>query len=283
MSSARPPMTGPEAGTAGPAPGRERRAWERYQLGGAEGKLIYRHAAMPCRFIDISLGGCCVRTEKRFTDGALAKVEVAFDLHGMPQRMRGITQWTSRENQLGIRFVHATPQDKNQFAALLTGLIDTAAAEAVREAVTAAAAASVAGVPARPPAADASQSAHPPQQACDSNTGDSSTGDSSTIEFEPDESQAVVHFVKDGSEVAGTVVDLSLDGCTLHMVRPFNLGIYVRVEISLHVRGLILQLAGVSQEIHDRHTVAFRFLDVSRRRREELIQIVQEMRAAKKE
>jgi hypothetical protein len=226
---------------------------------------------MPFRFVDISLGGCCVRTEKRFTDGALAKIEVVFDLHGIPQRIGGITQWTGRKNEIGIRFLHATPQDKNEFAALLTGLIDVAAAEAVREAVGVAASASAAVAPAPPPAANASQSTPPP------------AGDLTVIELESGESQAVVHFVKDGSEVAGTVVGLSLDGCTLHMVRPFNLGIYVRVEISLHVLGLILQLAGVSQEIHDKHTVAFRFLDVSRRRREELTQIVEEMRAAKKE
>ena len=265
-------MTSPEGRTVSPAAGRERRAWERYQFGESAGKLIYRHAALPCRFIDISLGGCCVRTEKRFADGALAKLEVVFALHGLPQRIRGITQWTGRKNELGIRFVFATPQDKNEFAALLTGLIDEAAAEAVKEATGAAAVASSAGVPARLPGAGVPQLAPPQPQA----------RDSAPMELDSGESQAVVHFVKDGSEVAGTVVDLGLEGCTLRVVRPFNLGIYVRVEISLHVRGLILQLAGVSQEIHDKHTVAFRFLDVSPRRREELAQLVEEMRAAKK-
>jgi hypothetical protein len=168
--------------------------------------------------------------------------------------------------------VYATPQDKNQFAALLTGLIDAAAAEAVREAVGSAAptGSPVASVPAGPAAANTSQST--PRQEASGCTA---------IELVPDESQAVVHFVKDGSQVAGSVVGLSLEGCTLRVVRPFNLGIYVRVEISLHVRGLILQFAGVSQEIHDKHTVAFRFLDVSRRRGEELMQVIEEMRAAK--
>jgi hypothetical protein len=266
-------LTGTEAGAGGTSPGRERRVWERYQLDDAEGKLVYRQVAMPCRIVDISLGGCCIRTQKRFTEGALAKVEVTFALHGIAQRIGGITQWTGRENQIGIRFVYATPQTKNDFAALLTGLIDAAAVETLKEAVASAAivSAPAANAPAQPLAAHASQATQ--QQA----------GDLAAMELVEGESQAVVHFVKDGSEIAGTIVDLSLEGCTLRLVRPFTVGIYVRVEISLHVRGLILQLAGVSQEIHDKYTVAFRFLDVSRRRSEELAQVVEEVRAAKKE
>ena len=257
-------MAESNAGAGGKRSGRERRSWERYGFGEAQGKLLYGHAAMSCRFIDISLGGCCVRTEKRFAAGALAKLEVLFDLHGMPQRIAGITQWTGKGNELGIRFVHATPQAKNQFAALLTGLIDETAAAAVKEAV-----ATAASAPVQSQLAGSVQAADV-----------SKAGEHSAVESAQDESQAVVHFLKDGSQIAGSVVNLSLEGCTLQLVRAFNLGIYVRVEISFHVRGLTFQLAGVSQEIYDKHTVGFRFLDVSRRRREELAQAIEEMRAA---
>ena len=267
MSTARPSMV--ESDTASRTSKRERRGWERYSLTDTEGKLIYRHQAMNCRLIDISLGGCCIRTEKRFTHGALAKVEVHFHLHGLPQRIAGITQWTSKGNELGIRFEHASPRTKNEFVALLTGLFDEAAAEAVREAALAEATTPVASTAPSPSAA----SSQPPLVSTDN-------GSIAAESAEPS-SQAVIHFLKDGSQSAGDVIDLSMEGCTLRLVRPFTVGIYVRVEISFHIRGLVFQLAGVSQEIHDKHTVTFRFLDMSRRRREELTQAIEERRAEK--
>jgi PilZ domain len=267
VSIARPPRVEPNAQAATPISNRERRAWERYELANAEGKLIHRQAAMACRLVDISLGGCCVRTEKRFAAGALAGVDVVFDLHGLPQRIAGITQWTTKDHQVGIRFVHASPQAKNQLAALLTGLIDEVSAEAVREAVASAVITPGALVnrPVSSRPAPALPQADTPAPAFAESAQDS---------------EAVVHFVKDGSQTAGAVVELTLENCTLHLVRPFTLGIYVRVEISFHIRGLFFQLAGVSQEIYDKQTIGFRFLDLSRRRREELAQAIEERRTA---
>ena len=267
-------MAGTEAGVPERVfGGRERRAWERYLLAETEGKIIYRHETLPCRLIDISLGGCRVRTERRFAAGALARVDVVLELHGITQRIAGMTQWTGKENQVGIQFLHASALAKNQFAALLTGLIDEVAAEAVKEAAKEAVAspgAAIAAAAARVALANSTQAASPAKVA-----------EAEAVESGLKESQAVIRLLKDGSEMAGDVVDLSLEGCTLRMVRPFNLGIYVRVEVSFHVRGLMFRLAGVSQEILDKCTVGFRFLDVSRRKREELEQVIEELRAAK--
>jgi hypothetical protein len=249
---------------------RERRAWERYGLANTEGKLIHRQVAIACRLVDISLGGCCLRTEKRFAAGALAGVEVVFDLHGLPQRIAGITQWTTKDHQVGVRFMHASPQAKNQFAALLIGLIDEVSAEAVREAVAAAVIT---------PGARAARPAATPLPAVEQSAPQATAHAPGSADSAQD-SEAVVHFLKDGSRTAGAVVDLTLEKCTLHLARPFTLGIYVRVEISFHIRGLYFQLAGVSQEIYDKQTIGFRFLDLSSRRREELAQAIEERRAA---
>lgn len=269
--------TSVDAGTPARAAVRERRAWERYLLTETTGKIIYRQMGFPCEFRDISLGGCRVRTEQRFVAGALAKVDVLLELHGIAQRIGGMTQWTGKDNQLGIRFVHASPQTKNEFAALLSGLIDAVAAEAVKEAVKEGVAVSAVAADKAASLLLTAGSAQLPVRAL----LQSGAPEVTAIEPEQRESQAVIRFLKDGSEMAGDVVDLSMAGCTLRMVRPFTLGIYVRVEVTFHVRGLVFQLAGVSQEIHDKCTVGFRFLDVSRRRGEELAQAIGELRALK--
>jgi len=272
-------VTGAVTGTPNRASGRERRAWERYVLAETAGTIIYRHTNFQCRFLDISLGGCRVRMEQRFAAGALARVDVVLELHGMMQRIGGLTQWTSKDNQIGIQFLHASAQAKNQLAALLTGLIDEVAAEAVKEAVIESAGESGGAAAAMP--AGAAGLARAAARSAAQASGQKSAAEAMAIEPEQRESQAVIRLLKDGSEMAGDVVDLSLEGCTLRMVRPFTLGIYVRVEVSFHVRGLVFQLAGVSQEIYDKSTVGFRFLDVSRRKREELEQVIEELRAAK--
>jgi len=269
VSAGQSPIPASSAAANSRTSNRERRGWERYRFDQAEGKLIHGQSTMPCRFVDISLGGCCVSTEKRFAAGALARVEVLFDLHGMPQRIAGITQWTGKNNQIGIRFVHATPQAKNQFVALLTGLIDEGAAEAVREVVESA---PVASAPVQTEPTNSAQA-----------TGHPAAVEPSTVELAQGESQAVIRLLKDGSQIAGAVVDLSLECCTLRLVRAFTLGIYVRVEISFHLRGLTFQVAGVSHEVYDKHTVGFRFLDVSKRRLEELAQAIGEMSAGKQQ
>jgi len=276
VSAAGSPMGGTEGRAAGGSSGRERRVWERYTLTDSAGTVFYRNLSLPCQLLDISLGGCRVRMEQRFAAGALARVDLALELHGVTQRIAGMTQWTAKNNQLGIRFLHASPQAKNQLAALLTGLIDEVAAEAVKEVVQQAASTLNAQT-----GTLAGQLAGSAQTGKRARTADAAAVESIPIEPERTASQAVIRFLKDGSEMAGDVVDLSLEGCTLRLVRTFTLGIYVRVEVSFHVRGLVFQLAGVSQEIYDKCTVGFRFLDVSRRRREELEQVIEELRAEK--
>lgn len=116
----------------------ERRRADRYELDSAQGKLIYKGATIPCQFVDISMGGCCISTEKPFVDGALAEVEIVLLVFGMVLRIRGITQWVTARNLLGVRFIHPSARSKNQLASLLTCLIDTSAADVVKAAVASA-------------------------------------------------------------------------------------------------------------------------------------------------
>lgn len=120
---------------------RDRRIYERYGLEAPQGKLKYNGTRIPCDIVDVSLGGCCIHTASRFVAGNLAQVEVEMPIHGMLLRMTGITQWTSRNNLVGVRFIHPSQRSKNELAGLLTCLVDKSAADVVAAAVVAAAAA----------------------------------------------------------------------------------------------------------------------------------------------
>jgi hypothetical protein len=53
------------------------------------------------------------------------------------------------------------------------------------------------------------------------------------------------------------------------------------VEIEFHLDGLPFRLAGVTQSIHKRHKVGVRFLNVSERKREQLVELIAEIKEIK--
>ena len=61
------------------------------------------------------------------------------------------------------------------------------------------------------------------------------------------------------------------------------MGVYTRVEAGFRLEGLPFRLSGVIQAMHNRNTVGIRFLDLSRRKRQrvaDLIDDIQQMREA---
>lgn len=120
---------------------RDRRIYDRYGLETPQGQLKYNGTKTPCQIVDVSLGGCCIRTATCFQAGNLVHVEVEIPINGMLLHMEGITQWTTRNNLMGVRFIHPSQRSKNQLAGLLTCLVDENAADVVAAAVVAAASA----------------------------------------------------------------------------------------------------------------------------------------------
>jgi hypothetical protein len=53
--------------------------------------------------------------------------------------------------------------------------------------------------------------------------------------------------------------------------------IYTRVETEFNLQGMSFRLGGVIQTLHDRNTVGIRFLDMSDRRREQVIELIGEI------
>jgi hypothetical protein len=91
---------------------------------------------------------------------------------------------------------------------------------------------------------------------------------------------AVLYLVKIASRLSGRILDLSMSGCRIRTDERFPVGIYTRIEIEFHLEGLPFRLGGVVQAIHDRHHIGIRYLDISDRKREQLAQLIEEIKEA---
>lgn len=94
------------------------------------------------------------------------------------------------------------------------------------------------------------------------------------------DTSVVIRLIKMGSRLNGQILDLSLGGCRIRTEQRFLVGIYTRVETEFRVQGLPVLLAGVIQAIYDRNQMGIRFLDVSPRKRDQLVELIEELGAA---
>ena len=95
------------------------------------------------------------------------------------------------------------------------------------------------------------------------------------------DTSAVIYLVKIASRLRGRILDLSLGGCRIRTDERFPVGIYTRVETEFRLAGLPFRLGGVIQAIHDRHMVGIRFLDMSSRKREQVEELMADIREVK--
>jgi hypothetical protein len=96
------------------------------------------------------------------------------------------------------------------------------------------------------------------------------------------DTSAVIYLINVASQLPGRILDLSLGGCRICTDERFPVGIYTRVETEFRLEGLPFRLGGVIQAIHDRRQVGIRFLDMSSRKREQVEQLIEEIRSGVK-
>jgi hypothetical protein len=77
------------------------------------------------------------------------------------------------------------------------------------------------------------------------------------------------------------VLDLSLEGCRLSTAEVFRAGTQKHVEVSFRINGIAFRLSGTTQWTDGRHAVGIRFTYPTRRRKEELAEVLCEVEAFK--
>src|ERR1039458_3254325 len=204
--------------------------------------LVNQGLALRCCMVDLSLGGCRVRTIWRLSAGARCPVEIAFTVNGIAFRMTGVVRWAGDRNLVGIRFVNIIPQRKAE----LTEVIGE------REAAEAARAEAVNQLPASGTGPETAQAA------ADRNRRKQPRYSVETI--------VAVLLVEIGSTLRGRIQDLSLSGCRVRIDEFFPVDLNMRVETEFRLAGLPLRLGGVIQAIHGRDTIGIRFLELSDRK-----------------
>ncbi len=85
-----------------------------------------------------------------------------------------------------------------------------------------------------------------------------------------------------GILMPGQILNLSEGGCRLRTEVPFLAGSFVRVEAEFFLRGLPFRIAGVSQAILDDKTIGIRFVEMSERRRAQLVELMAEIAEAER-
>jgi c-di-GMP-binding flagellar brake protein YcgR len=99
---------------------RERRAQARHVLDtSAAIYLIRTGSSLKGRILDLSLGGCRICTDERFSVGIHTRVETEFRLEGLPFRLSGVIQAIYGRCIMGIRFLDVSERKRNQLEKLM--------------------------------------------------------------------------------------------------------------------------------------------------------------------
>jgi hypothetical protein len=262
--------------------------------------LVERGFIVPCRILELSLDGCRVYTPEWLSAESMMCVEVNFKVQGLSFRFSGSIQWTDCRHTAGIRFTSLPKRRREELVDALSEIkaknAAMAAAQDTEEQATAerfaemrvaeeqaAALKPAAAVKRTGQETPESLSVQSPAQAIVAPSAAQASAQPSKRERresfrEAVDTSAVIDLIRIASRLPGRILDLSLSGCRICTDEPFPVGIYTRVETEFRLDGLPFRLGGVIQGIHDRRTVGIRFLDMSSRKREQVEQLMDEIR-----
>jgi c-di-GMP-binding flagellar brake protein YcgR len=81
--------------------------------------LVKVRSKLKGHIVDLSVGGCRIKTLERFPVGIYTRIETEFQLHGLPFRLGGVIQAIHDRNTVGIRFLDMSQRKKDQVAELV--------------------------------------------------------------------------------------------------------------------------------------------------------------------
>ena len=135
-AAAVPPVAAAREKAVAPKPekaSRDRRASDRHAVDTRANLILVKGAIrMTGQILNLSMGGCRLRTDERFNVGIYTRVEAEFYLHGLPFRVGGVSQAILDKNTIGIRFLDMSDRRRDQLKGLMA---EIAEAEADRGAI----------------------------------------------------------------------------------------------------------------------------------------------------
>ena len=106
----------------------DRRSSSRHAVDTRANLILVKGAIrMPGQILNLSLGGCRVRTDDRFSVGIYTRVEAEFFLHGLPFRVGGVSQAILDKNTVGIRFLDMSDRRRDQLTELIAEIAEAEA------------------------------------------------------------------------------------------------------------------------------------------------------------
>ncbi len=106
-----------------PAKPRDRRTQARHEIDSTATIFLVKVAsALRGRIVDLSLGGCRIRTDEKFPVGIYTRVEIEFHLQGLPFRLGGVIQAIHNRNTVGIRLLDLSERKRQQVQDLIDEL-----------------------------------------------------------------------------------------------------------------------------------------------------------------
>ncbi len=110
--------------------GRDRRATHRCGVDtSAVIDLVKVGSKLNGHILDLSIGGCRVRTVEKFPVGIYTRIETEFQLHGMAFRLGGVIQAIHDRNTVGIRFLDMSQRKKDQVEELVAEMEESASSQ----------------------------------------------------------------------------------------------------------------------------------------------------------
>lgn len=111
-------------------PGQDRRAQARHPVDCSAILLFVDVGArITGRVLDLSPAGCRIRTAEKLAVGIYRRVELEFQLRGMPLRLAGVTQAIHDKFTVGIRFVDLSERKREQLSTLIAELEEKRASQ----------------------------------------------------------------------------------------------------------------------------------------------------------
>ncbi len=284
-------MDGNERGESRTVQGQEGRAYPRFPVDEDSVLVLVAHG-MPvkARIVDLSLSGCRVHAYDRFSSKAGRSIEITFKANGVAFRFSGVVQWSDEHNDLGIRFVDMADRRKKDLADVIEEMSAAAAARA---------AALNKMLPQLQAACDSAEETNEKQPfdvdaehrgklAVETQSYAQAAADLPVVPTRaPSELRgqrrkgthkfATLIQVKDGSRFRGRILHLSLNNCRIRSDERIPVGIYSRVETEFELRGFPFRLSGVIETLHDRYTAGIHFLDLSEHKRQQVLELMDEL------